>query len=80
MFNLHRLTYVALQLLLLLHDVGVQAQKTRFKLKALYALSGSRVESRSLSSARVKLAPPYRREAKDVALGGSAEPQCRGAG
>ena len=30
--------------------VGVQAQKTRFKLNALYALSGSRVESMSLSS------------------------------
>ena len=30
-----------------------QAQKQRFKLKALYALSDSRVESRSLSIARV---------------------------
>ena len=36
--------------------IGVQAQKQGFKLKALYALSGgSRVESMSLSSARVKL-------------------------
>ena len=28
-------------------------------MKALYALSGSRVESRSLSSPRVELAPPH---------------------
>ena len=28
-------------------------------MKAMYALAGSRVESRSLSSARVKLAPPH---------------------
>ena len=53
--------------------VGVQAQKSMFKLKAMYALSGSRVESMSLSKVRVKLAPPCR--------GATAEsvPRCSGA-